>query len=66
MARTVSNNTVKKERVSLALDAELKERIEKIAVMQKMSLNALISELIQNYIRKHMDLVKKHDETFGE
>jgi hypothetical protein len=66
MPRTKSANQsqVKSERISVLLSPVLKEKLEKIRVIQRTSMNAIIIELLEKYAKKHSEDIQKYDNTF--
>lgn len=55
----------KTKRLNLLLRPSVMENLQKIAVMQRTSVNDLINEVMLDYTRKHKDQVLQHDEIFG-
>lgn len=60
-----NRNKVKTERLSVVTTPIIKGRIEKIAFIQRKTLNELMNDILKAYIKKHGDDLKKYDETFG-
>lgn len=54
----------KNKRVNLAFRADVKEGIEKLAYMNRTSINNLINEILAEYIETHREEINKYDEIF--
>lgn len=61
-----NRNKVKTERISVVITPKMKDQIDKIRYMQRKTLNELMNDIIQAYIKKHGADLKKFKETFEE
>lgn len=61
-----NRNKVKTERVSVVTTPIIKGRIEKIAFIQRKTINELINDILKAYIKKHGADLQKYADTFGE
>lgn len=59
-----NRDKVKTERVSVVTTPIIKGRIEKIAFMQRKTINELINDILKAYIKKHGADLQKYKETF--
>ena len=57
---------LKTKRLNLLVKPSVHERIEKIAVMQRKSVNELVNNVLEAYAEDKADLVAKYDSTFKE
>lgn len=66
MPRLASKNRdkVKTERISVVITPVLKDQVEKIAFIQRKTLNELMNDIIKGYVKKHGADLKKYGETF--
>ena len=55
----------KSKRLNLLVKPSFVENIAKIATMEKRSSNDLINSILEEYIEKNQDVIKKHDKVFG-
>lgn len=60
------NRERRTERISVLTTPVIKGKIERIAFMQRKTLNELVNDVFKAYIRKHSDDLKKYAETFNE
>ncbi len=51
-------------KTSIVVTPAIKRNMDKIATMQQKTLNSLIVETLENYIKKHHEEIKKYDATF--
>lgn len=67
MPRPISTNRnkVRTERVSVVTTPVIKAKIEKIAFMQRKTINEFMNDIMKTHIRTHKDLLDKYNETFG-
>lgn len=49
-------------RLSLALDPDLKKKIEKLAVINELSINKMVNEILTEYAATHEDDLKRYDQ----
>lgn len=56
----------KSKRYNLLLKPSLHEDIEKIAVMQRISVNEAVNRALAAYIETYSNLIDKYNETFTE
>lgn len=65
-AQNPKREQVRTERISVLTTPVIKDKIEKIAFIQRKTLNELINDIFKAYIRKHADDLKKYNDTFKE
>lgn len=56
----------KTRRLNLLLQPSVLEDVSKIATMRRTSVNDLINEVLRAYAKKNADVIRTHDEVFGE
>lgn len=56
----------KTKRLNLMIKPTVHAKIEKIAAMQRRSVNELINTVLEAYAEDKAELVRKYDATFGE
>ena len=54
----------KNTRFGIVIQAELKEKIKKIATMQRKTMNGLICDVLASYASKHKAEIEKYKATF--
>lgn len=64
-SRTTDKET-KSKRFNLVLQPSSKKDIKKIARMKGISSNEQICRLVEECIKENQDLIRKHDEIFGD
>ena len=57
---------LKTKRLNLLIKPTVHERIEKIAVMQRKSVNELVNNVLEAYAEDKANLVAKYNATFNE
>ena len=60
-----NRNKLKTERLSVVTTQTIKAKIEKIAFMQRKTINEVMNDVMKTYIRNHTDDLKKYTDTFG-
>ena len=67
MPRLASKNRdkVKTERLSVVTTPIIKDKIDKIAFIQRKTLNELMNDILKAYIKKHGADLQKYKDTFG-
>lgn len=67
MPRPISanRNKVRTERVSVVTTPVIKAKIEKIAFMQRKTINEVMNDVMKTYIKNHTDDLQKYTDTFG-
>ena len=56
----------KTARINVLLKESVKEDANKVAYMQRDTLNSVINKLLEQYVADHQDDLKKYDEVFGD
>lgn len=67
MARppTTDRTNLRTERVSVVTTQTIKDKIEKISFMQHKTLNELVNDILEAYIKEHREDLQKYKDTFG-
>lgn len=67
MARPPSTDrtNLRTERVSVVTTQTIKDKIEKISFMQHKTLNKLVNDILEAYIKEHGADLQKYKDTFG-
>ena len=67
MARPPSTDrtNLRTERLSVVTTPIIKGRIEKISFMQHKTLNKLVNDILEVYIKEHREDLQKYEDTFG-
>jgi hypothetical protein len=67
MARppATDRTNLRTERVSVVTTQTIKDKIEKISFMQHKTLNELVNDILEAYIKEHREDLQKYKDTFG-
>ena len=67
MARppATDRTNLRTERVSVVTTQSIKAEIEKIAFMQQKTINELVNDILEAYIKEHRKDLQKYKDTFG-
>lgn len=66
MARISIEGDPRRERVAVLMSPPTKQDIEKVAAVQRSSMNRVILEAISDYLEKHQDDIQRYNAFFGE
>lgn len=66
MARppTTDRTNLRTERISVVTTQTIKNKIEKISFMQHKTLNELVNDILEAYIKEHREDLQKYKDTF--
>lgn len=62
---STDRTNLRTERVSVVTTQTIKGRLEKISFMQHKTLNDLVNDILEVYIKKHGADLQKYKDTFG-
>ena len=66
MARLSIEGDPRRERVAVLMTPSTKQDIEKVAAVQRSSMNRVILEAISDYLEKHQGDIQRYNDFFGE
>ena len=67
MARpsATDRTNLRTERISVVTTQTIKDKIKKISFMQHKTLNELVNDILEAYIKEHREDLQKYKDTFG-
>lgn len=66
MGRPLTGTLPKTERVSFVTTRQIKSDLGKIATIRRTSVNAILNEVWEDFVKSHQDLIDRYNEIFGE
>ena len=66
MARLSIKGDPRSERIAVLITTTTKKNLEKVAAVNRVSVNLLINNLITEHLEKHQDDIDRYNAFFGE